>query len=155
VFDCANTEPARVMSGVNTLALAATPAAVPDVVALAAAGAGGIVDLVGGTGSFSVATVNVGAAGTVVAFAHTGVTSLPISLAICRTNPATGACVTPAGPTTTVTMGAGETSTFAVFAGSGGAPIPFDPATNRIFVWFVDGAGALRGATSVAVRTGG
>jgi hypothetical protein len=31
--------------------------------------------------------------------------------------------------------------------------IPFDPANNRVFVRFTDGAGIGRGATSVAVRT--
>jgi hypothetical protein len=33
-----------------------------------------------------------------------------------------------------------------------GEPIPFNPATSRIFVRFMDAGGVLRGATSVAVR---
>ena len=65
--------------------------------------------------------------------------------------------VIPAG-TITLTGAAGEdanagaTPTFSIFA-LGTGPIPFDAATNRIFVRFTDQGGVTRGATSVAVRT--
>ena len=53
---------------------------------------------------------------------------------------------------TTSTVNAGFTPTYSVFATATGT-VPFDPAVNRIVVTFTDGGGALRGSTSVAVRT--
>jgi hypothetical protein len=49
-------------------------------------------------------------------------------------------------------MNTGSTPTFTVFA-TGGGFVGFNPAANRIFVRFTDAGGAVRGATSVAVRT--
>jgi N-acetylneuraminic acid mutarotase len=63
-FDCANTDPAPVISGLNTFLLSASATPVPDIVAMAATPSGdGIVNLSGtnGVGAFAVATVNVGA----------------------------------------------------------------------------------------------
>jgi hypothetical protein len=57
----------------------------------------------------------------------------------------------PAG-TVTTTIGAGATPTFGVFV-TGTGSVAFAPATNRVFVRFRDGAGIVRGATSVAART--
>jgi hypothetical protein len=53
-----------------------------------------------------------------------------------------------------VSVTAGATPTFAVFIGGSGAFVPFNPASNRIFVRFRNNAnGAVVGATSVAVQT--
>jgi hypothetical protein len=154
-FTCANVfGPAQWYVGINTLNLSASTTPVPDIVALVASGDPGIVDISASSqyGAFAVATVNVGSADTITASADTGGTSLPISLNLCQTNPATGACVAPAAAGVTTTIAANATPTFAIFAGSSSA-IPFDPANNRVFVRFIDRSGVLRGATSVAVRT--
>ena len=52
----------------------------------------------------------------------------------------------------TTQIDGGQTPTFGIFV-TGTGTVPFDPASNRIFVRFKDGAGVTRGATSVAVRT--
>lgn len=150
-FQCSSVAPAPVISGVNTLLLTAAGGPVPDVIALAATqGNTGIVNLVGGSGAFAVATANVGASALITATVDTGSASLPIALSICQTG-AGGACVAPAGSSATVQINNGATPTFGVFASGG--PVPFNPAVNRIFVRFRDGGGVVRGATSVAVRT--
>ena len=105
-----------------------------------------------GTGVFAVATVNVGASASITATADTGGVNLPVNLSICQTNPATGACAAPAAGSVTTTMNANATSTFGVFV-QGQGNVPFDPATNRIFVQFKDSGAVTRGSTSVAVRT--
>ena len=51
-----------------------------------------------------------------------------------------------------VTIAAGATPTFSVFATASSA-IPFAPAVSRVFVRFTDAAGASHGETSVAVMT--
>ena len=154
-FDCANTNPALSVSGLNTLLLSASSSPVSDIVPLAATPtADGIVNLPGaqGANAFAVATVNVGALGDITATADTGTAVLPVSLFICETNPATGACLSDPDTSTTSTIDAGATPTFSVFVNGNGS-IPFDPATNRIFVRFEDAGGETRGSTSVAVRT--
>ncbi len=63
-------------------------------------------------------------------------------------------CICLAAPNNSVTtqIDANEVPTFGIFV-EGTADVPFDPATNRIFVWFKDSGGVIRGSTSVAVRT--
>jgi hypothetical protein len=154
VFGCTNTQPAPVNVGLNTLLLSASVSPVPDVVALAVTPtADGIVNVPGlsGANAFAVATVNVGAAGSITATPDTATASLPLDLFICDTD-ALGACITPPGTGVTVNIGANETPTFAVFV-NGSGNVPFDPAGNRVFVRFTDAGGVTRGATSVAVRT--
>jgi len=154
-FDCANSEPAPIIPGLNTVLFSAASAAVPDVVALAATDSGdGVVTLLGETGmaAFAVATVNVGAAGSITVSADTGPTVLPVKTSVCRTEPETGACMHTPAPTVTTTVAANATPTFAVFV-MGSGTVPFNPATNRVFVRFKDTPGATRGATSVAIRT--
>jgi hypothetical protein len=70
-------------TGLNTLLLSGSTSPVPDVVALAASGDPGIVDIAGanGTGAFAVATVNLGADATISASANTGTATLPVTLA--------------------------------------------------------------------------
>jgi hypothetical protein len=151
-FQCGNAGPAGTISGVNTLLLTASSSPAADVIALAAtANNTGILNVIGGTGAFAVATFNVGAASTIIAFVDTGSTGLPLTLGICQTN-AAGNCIGAAAPSVTLGIGTNATPTFAIFA-TAGAPIGFNPAANRIFVRFKDGAGVTRGATSVAVRT--
>jgi hypothetical protein len=154
-FDCDNTNPAQVVTGVNTLLLSASSTPVPDIVALVATPTGdGIVNLPGPTGAnaFAVATVNVGAVGEITATADTGAAILPVDLFICETNPVTGACLSPPATSTTLTINADATPTFTIFVNGNGS-IPFDPANNRIFVRFKDAGGVTRGSTSVAVQT--
>jgi hypothetical protein len=152
-FDCTNSNPAPVNSGLNTLLLSASNTPVPDIVALAAANAG-IVDIPGtnGTGVFAVATVNVGASAGITASADTGTAVLPVNVFLCETNPANGQCISGIGPSVSTTINANATPTFGIFV-QGNGNVPFDPAGNRIFVRFKDGGGVTRGSTSVAVRT--
>ena len=154
-FDCANSDSAAVHSGLNTLLLSAAVTPVPDIVALGRTpSSDGRIGLpgAGGTGAFSVAAVNVGASGSITASADTGSASLPLTIAMCQTNPTTGSCTSAVGPTVTTQINASETPTFSVFVAANGA-VPFDPATNRIFVRFRDAGNVVRGATSVAVET--
>jgi hypothetical protein len=154
-FDCANTDPASVIPGVNTLLLTASAGPTPDIVALAATATNdGIVDIPGvnGTGAFSVATVNVGATGQIVVSADTGSTVLPVTVFLCQTNPATGQCVTGLFSSLAGIMNASSTFTFGIFVNTSGG-VPFNPAVNRIFVRFKDMGGVTRGSTSVAART--
>ncbi len=154
-FACANSVPALIIPGVNTLLLSASASPVPDIVALAATvNNDGIVNIPGptGTGAFAVATVNVGSSATITASADTGSASLPVTIWLCQTNPATGACISPIAPTVTTQINANATPTFAIFV-QGSSFVPFLPGTNRIFVRFKDAGNVTRGSTSVAVRT--
>jgi hypothetical protein len=155
-FECSNTLQAPVTPGLNTLLFSASAAPTPDVVALAATvGNTGIVDIPGvnGTAAFAVATVNVGASGQITATADTGTASFPVGLSLCQTDPATGACLTPLASNVTTQVNANATPTFADFVAGAGTIVPFDPASDRIFVRFKDPGGVIRGSTSVAVRT--
>jgi hypothetical protein len=153
-FFCVNANAAPVTTGLNTLLLSASTSPVPDVVALAASGDPGIVDIPGtsGAGAFAVATVDVGASGAITASANTGSATLPIGIAICQTNPTSGACLAAPASSVTTTINSGQTPTFGIFV-TGNGSVPFDPANNRVFVQFADSNGQVRGATSVAVRT--
>jgi hypothetical protein len=154
-FSCAKTGSAPVISGVSTVLLSASAGPVPDIVALVASGDPGIVDIPGanGTGVLAVATVNVGASGSITMTADTGGVNLPVSILLCQTNPQTSACLPP-GPAASVTtlINAGDTPTYGVFVAGTGV-VPFDPANNRIFFRAKDAGGVTRGSTSVAVRT--
>jgi hypothetical protein len=154
-FTCTNSTPAPSIVGLNTLLFSAATTPIPDIVALAATLTNdGIVTIPGttGTGVFSVATVNVGASGTLTATADTGGASLSLNLTLCQTNPITGDCLAPPATSVLTQIDANATPTFGIFvAGSG--PVPFDPAQHRIRVRFTDASGVVRGATSAAVRT--
>lgn len=153
-FQCAGSTPAPIVVGLDTILLSASATPVPDIVALAAtSGGNGIVDVSGpsGSGAFAVATVNVGASGLITATADTGNITLPVDLAVCGTNAATGVCTTPIGASATVQIDAGQTPTFAAFLTAHGT-FAFDPALHRAFLRFKDQANTTRGATSVAIR---
>ena len=98
------------------------------------------------------ATVNVGVQGVISASADTGAASLPLTVSLCETNPATGQCISGIGSTVTTTINANATPTFGIFV-QGNGNVPFDPAANRIFVRFKDSGAVTRGSTGVAVRT--
>jgi len=154
-FSCNNTAPAASVSGLNTLLLSASSTPVPDIIALATGT--GTVDMptsAGGIAAFAVATVNVGAIGTITASVDTGSAVLPVSISVCETNPATGVCINPTVPasTATTTIAGGATPTFAFFLTASGN-IPFDPASNRAFVRFTDSGGIIRGSTSTALMS--
>jgi hypothetical protein len=131
-----------VIPGVNTVLLSASPTPIPDIVALAATpDNNGIVNISPstGVGVFAVATVNVGVTGSITAAADTGNVWLPVAISVCQTNPRTGLCVGAPAGSVTLTINAGATPTFGIFPTSTGAPVPFDPAQNRIFVRFKEG----------------
>ena len=154
-FAGSNTAPVATLVGINTLLLSASATPVPDIVALAATlNNDGIANIPGahGTGIFAVATVNVGAGARITATADTGAGSPPVTIALCQTDPRPGVLSAAAGIERDDADRRGATPTFGFFV-TGTGPVPFDPATNRIFVRFKDGNGVTRGATSVAVRT--
>jgi hypothetical protein len=154
-FLCNNRSAALIAPGLNTLLFSASSTPVPDIVALAATTTNdGITNIPGinGTGAFAVATVNVGASGTITASADTGSASLPVAINLCQTDPANGQCISSVGPSVTTQINANATPTFGIFV-QGNSEVPFDPTANRIFVRFKDGGGVTRGSTSVAVRT--
>jgi hypothetical protein len=155
-FNCTNSESAAVIVGLNTLLLSASNTPTPDIVALAATPSNdGIANISGltGPGVFAVATVNVGASGSITVSADTGAANLPIGLSVCQTNPSTGICLGAISSVVTAQINSAQTPTFAIFIHGSGQPIPFDPANNRIVVRFKDTGGVTRGATSVAVGT--
>jgi hypothetical protein len=154
-FTCANAPaPATSIVGVNTLNLSASTQPVPDIVALAASGDPGYVDIPGatGTGVFAVATVNLGIDATIAASANTGAANLPVTLTLCQTDPSSGACLAAPAATVSTDIPPNATPTFGIFV-TGSAPVADMPGVNRIFVTFTDAGGVLRGETSVAVRT--
>jgi Cellulase (glycosyl hydrolase family 5) len=154
-FSVTNALPVAKLAGINTLLFSSSAFPVPDIVALAATLTNnGVVNVPGtnGTGAFAVATVNVGATGTITASADTGSATLPVVISLCQTNPATGQCISAIGPSVTTQINANATPTFGIFV-QGNGNVPFDPAANRIFVRFKDGGNVTRGSTSVAVRT--
>ena len=123
-------------------------------VALAAtAGNTGISEIPGatGTGTFAVATINLGNADTITVSADSGATGLPAEFFVCETN-AQGACISPLVVNLSVPVDAGATSTFSVFV-RGQGNVASDPANNRAFVRFTNSAGQGVGGTSVALQT--
>jgi YVTN family beta-propeller protein len=154
-FTCANAPgPAATTVGVDTLNLSASTTPVPDIVALVASSDPGYVDIPGatGTGDFAVATVNLGIDATITASANTGTANLPVTLAVCQTNPTSGACMAAPAASVTTDIPPNATPTFGIFV-TGSAPVADMPGVNRVFVTFTDSGGTLRGETSVAVRT--
>jgi hypothetical protein len=154
-FDCSNTDPAPISSGLNTLLLSASDTPVPDILALAATPTSdGIVNIPGtiGSGVFSVATMNLGSSGSITVSADTGNTILPVNILLCETNPADGQCISGIGSSVTTQINTNATATFGIFV-QGNGNVPFGPGANRIFVRFKDSGAVTRGSTSVAVRT--
>jgi cytochrome c peroxidase len=160
-FSCANRQSAVIVSGLNTLFFSASDTDVPDIIAVSETGsavglntAAGVVDMVDRAkdGAFVVATSNVGIAGSITVFATSSASdAFPVNIRVCQTNPVDGTCFNAPTAEVTLTIGAGETPSFAFFTNSD-TVWPFDPANNRLNVVFKEGS-AIRGSTSVALRT--
>jgi hypothetical protein len=156
-FTCDGLDPAPILSGINTLLLTASSSPTPDVIALAATvGGNGTVSLDGApaSGSFAVAITNLGASDNVTVTTNTGASTLPVSVAICQTDPTSSVCLQ--APSTTITLGIGTnaTATFGIFVTGTGDVAPL-PGADRIFVQFADSNSTVVGSTSVAVNTAG
>ena len=155
-YDCANSDAAPVVSGVNTIRMSFGPVLEPDMIAVAITGQqNGILSITDDRyrGAFAVATANVGAAGALTLRPEaTGLAASSVALTICETNPSTGQCLGGRADVVQRTFAADETASFAIFAHAEG-DIAFSPARNRVRVDIVDDEGVVRGATSVAIRT--
>jgi YVTN family beta-propeller protein len=155
VYGCDGASPAPSTIGLNTIDLQFSSTPIADVIALEATVTPGVVEVpfsTGGLGAFAIATDNVGAAGALTVSADTGAAALPVTLSICQTMPATGACLAAPAASVQVDFASGATPTFSLFVGAAGA-IAFNPGGSRIFVRFEDASGATHGLTSVAVET--
>ena len=107
---------------------------------------------------FSLASINLGTDSELTVSTTTshieGSEALPAAVTVCQSDPATAECLNPTTPAASTSFYAptGSSATFSLFVTSTEA-IPTDLARNRIFVYFTDELGVIRGATSVAVRT--
>ncbi len=152
-FSCTNRQSAESIAGLNTLTFLADTNDVMDVIALAATPtADGIVNTGGGTEAFTVAVTNIGIPGTVDVTGETSSSDVTATVKVCETDPVTSVCKAPPAAMVSRTLAKDETATFGFFV-TETAPITADFAKKRIFARFREG-GVLRGATSVAVRTG-
>src|SRR5262249_42685991 len=149
VMACTSGQVVAPISGVNTFLLTSSATATPDIVVLAATISNdGVVRTPGtaATGAFSVATVDVGAAGAVTASVDTGGVVLPLTFVICQTN-AQAQCLQNPATSVQANFGANQPGTFSVFVTSTGSVITLDPAHFRVFVRFAFNNGSV-GATS-------
>jgi alpha-tubulin suppressor-like RCC1 family protein len=156
VFACSNSPPAPSVLGLNTLTLSSSSVATPDILAIASTPSNdGIVTVPpSGTGVFAAAAVNIGAAGNVTVSVDDGGRNLPLTITLCRSDPATGACVGSAKPAAidSPAIAANEVLMISVFVKATG-PVAFDPSINRLQLRLKTDDGVTRGSTSVAVRT--
>lgn len=157
-FRCDNLALSETITGVNTFTFSASNPAVPDVVALGATPtADGVVTLPAGSGVnvFTVASVNLGIGEALFVSAQLSNPVIDASITMCQTDPVTSICINPSVPTSEpieLLVDSQATPTFGVFV-TGNGDVPFDPANNRVFVRFTESSGAVRGATSIALRT--
>lgn len=161
-FTCNGAPAAPVSVGVNTFLFSASTTPVPDILSIGAVLSNdGITNVPGvnvanAIGVMSVAAINLGADQQMTAEVALSNGSIPASPTICETNPSTGACLSaPTGSsisTRVARTGSGNTSAYSVFVTARSA-INFDPANVRVIVRFRDPSGAIRGATSTALRT--
>lgn len=161
-FSCDGVAAAPVSPGVNTFLFSGSTTPVPDILSIGAVLSNdGItnvpgVSVAGALGLMTVAALNLGADQQVTAEVALSNSTIPASATICQTNLTTGACLAPptAAPLSTRVglASAGAISAYSVFVSATGA-INFDPANVRVIVRFKDQTGAIRGATSAALRT--
>jgi hypothetical protein len=145
-----NAPSTNLLTGINTWLLRSTAVAGPDMIALTTTTDFHQVAC-SGTNAFAVAISNVGAAATgdITATANTGTATLPLTISITETDPATGVIL---GDHILQSVGAGENRTVAVFVTFNGC-VSFDPAVNRIFIEFRDASNNVVGSTSTAIST--
>lgn len=152
IIRCDNAAAPTGLSGVNTLTLSAGEDTPPDLIAInATLRPDGIVAVPGsmGTEVFTIASVNIGTAGTINITPEVG--DLPLSASLCETDES-GTCF--ASPSTGATRdyNPGDVGFFSVFVQGQGEEVGFDPANNRVRVVFTDTATDTQvGGTSVAV----
>ncbi len=153
IFDCRDARAAQIIAHVNTLTLSGGDGTLPDVVAVAAsAGGDGVVSLAeSGQSAFAIATTNVGSFGKVHVLPR-ATKETAVSVAVCRTEPGTGACLAPPVSELAIDMPRGATMTFGVFVRALD-DVTFAPASNRVVVDFANATRDLVcGSTSVAVQ---
>lgn len=154
VYDCENGNPALFRPTLNSVRLAATETAQPDLVALSATmNNNGVVRVANrfSASAFAVATANVGAAGEITVRPDVGELEVSVDLFVCETDPVSGVCKQSPSAEVTVNAPALATTTFAVFVNADLSAVEFRPDINRVFVRFFDSAGEIRGSTSVAL----
>jgi len=158
VFACDNVGSARTLPAVNTLLLSATTLPAPDVITMGISISGtGVVPLnaqgnVGDlTGAFALVAMNIGSAGDDISLQASSPTQARLS--VCPSDSKTGECTQPpsAGPLATP-LGENTVSTYSVFVETAHR-LALDPVGSRINVQFTDGAGQIRGATSIALAS--
>lgn len=149
-YECEDARAAPNAQGLNSLLFAASESVAPDIIGLTT-----VVDLlapIDQTSLFAVGSANVGSDGAINVQLDDGGRGLPLNMQLCATNALTGACLSDPEAALNLQFEANTTASFAVFV-TPSAQIENNPARNRIFVRFTDTDGAIRGATSAAVRT--
>jgi len=153
-FDCANTAPAPVFAGVNTLDFSAETGPVPDPISIYSTLDGaGTVPLSSDParpGFFTVASTNIGASATLTAVPVVGA-ALPVTASVCETDPRSGVCLGLPGASASSFFARDLMRTFTVFLSGTGAAIPTDYVAGRVRLELRDAAGTVRGGTSVVV----
>lgn len=152
-YDCANTIPAPSISGLNRFRMSASETPPPDLVSISATVTNnGVVGLPSTTGAgfFTASAINIGAPGTITARVRAP-EGIAATITICETDSG-GVCLAARSDSTTRAVSTSEIVLYAVFVRATGE-IPFNPAATRLILELSDDTGAVRGATSVAVRT--
>ncbi len=153
-FACDGFDNAPVYTGINTLFLSASATPVPDIITITATpNTDQIVDIagLGNFTAFSAAATNIGADGTFTVSADYLGTNGPVSIALCETDSATGACLANPSDNVQSSMVNGGVSTYGVFALRDG-DVPFDPVSNRVRLRFTSNNTLIAGETGVAIR---
>ena len=132
---------------VNTFLLGATDTASADIIMISTAT--DIAATVNTGGVFAIATSNVGNAIATGVNLVADAGTMPLSMTVKQIDPLTAAII---GDAQGMTIGIGETPTFAVFYTPTDV-IANDPGNNRIVLQLVDGNGHVVGSQSVSIHT--
>ncbi len=161
LFQCSNTpNPAPSIAGLDTFLLTVNSTPIPDMLSIAETfthDGNLVINGANGIGMMAVASIDIGAAGTVV-FMPTDTPvgqlprNLPLSLFICQTD-SSGTCINPTTPgaSSMVTAANNQTVFFSVVAVGQGVKVPYDPGNNRIFI-LAKQSGTPVGEASAAVK---